>query len=209
MSRDGGVPGPTVELATGRDRLAISDSLQDAFFDDPVMSWVFRDERSRALRLGRLFGVLLRGHYLTVGTVWTTPTRAGAALWAPPGHAVIPPVAMLRHSPGMVSALGRHTFRALRALSFVEQHHPAPPYWYLGVLGTRVADQGRGIGSALLGPVLEQCDESGIPAYLESSKESNIAFYARHGFAVTGEIRLPPGGPTVWPMWREPRTNRT
>jgi hypothetical protein len=55
----------------------------------------------------------------------------------------------------------------------------------------------------MLEPVLKQCDADGIAAYLESSKERNIDFYARHGFRVTGELRLP-RGPTVWPMWRDP-----
>jgi hypothetical protein len=206
MEGHGGAPKQPVVLANGPDRLAIADALQGAFFDDPVMSWIFRDERSRSRRLARLFSVLLRGHYMATGTVWTTPSKAGAALWAPPGHAVIPPMAIIRNSPGMLSALGRHTLRALRALNYVEHQHPKQPYWYLGVLGTRVADQGKGIGSALLGPVLDQCDESGLSAYLESSKYSNIAFYRRHGFDVTGEIQLPLGGPAVWPMWRDPRT---
>jgi len=72
------------------------------------------------------------------------------------------------------------------------------------VLGTDPASQGRGIGSALLAPVLETCDRDGVGAYLESSKERNLAFYARHGFRMTGEVDLP-RGPRVWLMWRDPR----
>jgi ribosomal protein S18 acetylase RimI-like enzyme len=193
--------------ATGTDLAGVADALADAFWDDPVMSWILREEGSRSRRLARLFGVQLRGHYLPLGTVWTTPDHAGGALWAPPGHAIIPPLTVLRHLPDMLRALGRHATRALRTLNHVERQHPKEPHWYLGVLGTRKAAQGRGIGSSLLLPVLDRCDAEGIPAYLESSKEANISFYRRHGFELTGEIELPFGGPTVWPMWREPRAS--
>jgi GNAT superfamily N-acetyltransferase len=94
---------------------------------------------------------------------------------------------------------------SLRAIAEVERVHPKEPHWYLAVLGTEPAWQGKGVGSALLAPVLQRCDREGRPAYLESSKESNLAFYARHGFEVTGTIDLLGGGPRVWPMWREPR----
>jgi ribosomal protein S18 acetylase RimI-like enzyme len=88
----------------------------------------------------------------------------------------------------------------------MERRHPREkPHWYLAVLGTDPSAQGQGLGSAVLQPVLERCDTDGIGAYLESSKERNIDFYARHGFRVTGKIRLP-RGPTMWPMWRDPRT---
>jgi len=194
-----------VELATQKDLAPIADALQDAFFDDPVMSWILRDERSRPRRLTGLFGVLLRAHYLPLGTVWTIPGNTGGALWAPPGQAIIPTTKVVRHLPSILRALGPHSLRALRALTHVERQHPKEPHWYLGVLGTRVAHQAKGVGSALLSPVLDQCDESGLPAYLESSKHSNIAFYHRHGFELTGEIQLPLRGPPVWPMWRDPR----
>mgnify|MGYP000553009847 CR=1 FL=1 len=62
------------------------------------------------------------------------------------------------------------------------------------VLGTDPAHQGRGVGSALMEPVLRECDEAGLHAYLESSKASNVPFYRRHGFEVTGSLDLP-GGP--------------
>jgi ribosomal protein S18 acetylase RimI-like enzyme len=194
-----------VVLADQRGRTAIADSLSDAFFDDPVMSWMLPDDASRRRRLGFLFDVLLKAHYLELGTVWTTPDTAGAAMWASPGNARIPTTTILRNSRAMFRALGTRSLRALRALSRVEQLHPKEPHWYLGVLGTRTSQQGRGIGSALLGPVLAECDSEGLPAYLESSKYSNIAFYRRHGFEVTGEIKLVDGGPTVWPMWRDPK----
>jgi hypothetical protein len=48
---------------------------------------------------------------------------------------------------------------------------------------------------------------TGAPAYLESSKESNVGYYETFGFAVTREIRIP-GGPALWPMWRPPRRDQ-
>ncbi|MFE9463313.1 hypothetical protein ACFYNW_06510 [Streptomyces virginiae] len=39
---------------------------------------------------------------------------------------------------------------------------------------------------------------------LESGNITNIPFHEGLGFRVTGEIRLPDGGPTSWPMWRDP-----
>ena len=68
----------------------------------------------------------------------------------------------------------------------------------------RICAPHTGIGSALIQPILDVCDRDEVPAYLESSKERNIDFYARHGFRVTDELALP-DGPPVWPMWRDPR----
>ncbi|MDP1821280.1 MAG: GNAT family N-acetyltransferase [Acidimicrobiales bacterium] len=83
-------------------------------------------------------------------------------------------------------------------------HRRHPEHYYLSVLGTAPDRQGEGVGSALMAPVVARCDEEGIGAYLESSKEANIPFYRRHGFEVVEELQLP-SGPGLWPMWRDPR----
>ena len=63
---------------------------------------------------------------------------------------------------------------------------------------------GPGIGTALLGPVLERCDRDGRPAYLEASSPRNRACYERNGFRVLEEYRLGRDGPPGWRMWRDP-----
>ena len=76
------------------------------------------------------------------------------------------------------------------------------------MLGTDPAQQGRGVGSALLARALARSDAAGLPAYLESSKEKNLAFYRRHGFEIVAHLRIP-NGPELWPMLRKPRTQPT
>jgi GNAT superfamily N-acetyltransferase len=177
--------------------------LARAFLDDPVACWSCPSDRRRPRTNARFFDVRMR-QLLGQEQVYTTGDGSGAALWALPDRWRMSPRDLLGLAP-LVPAWGRRLPRVLRGLSRVEHAHPeTPPHFHLAVLGTDPLRQGQGIGSALLSPVLALCDHDHVPAYLESSKESNIAFYARHGFRVTDELRLPKG-PPVWPMWRAPR----
>ncbi len=57
---------------------------------------------------------------------------------------------------------------------------------YLLFLGVEPGQQQQGIGSLLIKPVLKRADEEGLPCYLETMKEVNLAFYGKHGFRVGG-----------------------
>ena len=192
-----------VRKATAADVPALGRMLARAFLDDPVARWSCPSDRRRPRTNARFFAVRTR-QLLGQEQVYTTGDGSGAALWALPDRWRMSPRDLLGLAP-LVPAWGRRLPRVLRGLSRVEHAHPeTPPHFHLAVLGTDPLRQGQGIGSALLSPVLALCDHDHVPAYLESSKESNIAFYARHGFRVTAELRLPKG-PPVWPMWRAPR----
>ena len=68
--------------------------------------------------------------------------------------------------------------------------------------------QGQGLGSALMRPTLDRCDEEGLPAYLEASSERNAALYERLGFELKDELRFA-GSPPLRLMLRPPRTRRS
>jgi ribosomal protein S18 acetylase RimI-like enzyme len=190
--------------ATAADVGAISQTLARAFDDDPIAEWCCPPARMRPRVLERFYATRAR-QVLGDDEVWTESAHAGAALWLPPERwrtTAREDLALMRclTHPRLIARLPL----VAGGLLGVERRHPREPHWYLAMLGTDPAAQGRGIGSALMQPVLDRCDEDGIGAYLESSKEANIAFYARHGFRVTEEHDLP-RGPRFWMMWRDPR----
>lgn len=196
--------GGEVRTAGPRDVGPVADALARAFDDDPLIGWFFPGERRRRERLPGFMAALTRISSLPHGAVYTTDGWTGAALWNPPGTWRTTLAGQLRLGPPMLRHLGTRMVTAVRAFSIIESRHPEEPHWYLLMLGTVPEQQGRGVGSALMRPILDRCDAEGVPAYLESSKQRNIPFYARHGFQVTGQIDLP-GGPSLWPMWRDPR----
>jgi len=191
-------------LATEEDLEAMATSLSLAFHDDPVMTWLFGGAPRSVGRSEDYFRIEGRRH-LAQSCVYTADGIPGAAFWDPPGHWKTPVGHIVRHTPTLLRLIGPRIVKALRGLGRIEAvHDDRPDHYYLAVLGTRPDHQGHGVGAALLEPVLATCDRDGIGAYLESSKASNIAYYRRHGFEVVTEVEFP-GGPTVWPMWREPR----
>jgi ribosomal protein S18 acetylase RimI-like enzyme len=198
--------GSSVRKATLADTPRLAQALASAFQDDPVIAWIFPDEHHRRRVLPAFMEFRLRRLAFPHDEVWMTADRAAAAVWLPPpGRWQLPLFQRLRLLPGLVRFLGRRTASVLGGLERMEARHPHnPPHWYLFILGTEPTAQGRGLGSALLAHMLARLDADQLPAYLESSSERNLAWYGRHGFEATNEVAIP-GGPPIWPMWREPR----
>ena len=203
----------TVRPFLRADLTATVATLVRAFDDDPVMRWIFPDERMRRRRLPPFFAASLRGsglrHQGTEVAVAGGPVAGGpvlgAAIWLPPDTWRPPLWRQIAALPGVALTLGSRLPAASAVYGALLRVHPSRPHWYLSGIGTDPPVQGTGVGGELLRSRLARCDASRQPAYLESSKERNVPFYERHGFAVTGELTVPGGGPTLWLMWRDPR----
>jgi ribosomal protein S18 acetylase RimI-like enzyme len=184
-------------------------ALAAAFYDDPAFAWVLRHDPRRMAVLRRGFEMFLRRIWLEHEQTYTTAATAGVAVWEPPGAWKLGAGEQLRLLPAMLAIFRRHSPRVLRSLTVLERWHPKEPehaaHYYLPFLGVEPRWQGRGLGSALLAPVLARCDGERVPAYLEASTPRNRALYERHGFEVMGEFKLGRGAPPQWRMWREPR----
>ena len=115
-----------------------------------------------------LFDVMLSKVHLERDWCYTTEDLVGGALWVPPGNWRLGIVQQLALLPGMMRVFGRGLARAQRGLAVMEQGIPREAHYYLDSLGVVPEWQGRGIGSALMAPVLERCDRERMPAYLNA-----------------------------------------
>ena len=131
---------------------------------------------------------------------WTAGERPGAALVLPPGAWSTPPrVALLQ---GRCFGLRLH--RAEGLLTKIEWRHPRAPHYYFAYIGVAPQAQGQGLGSRLMRPTLDRCDERGLPAYLEASSERNALLYERLGFKLEREMCFA-GSPPLRLMMRQPQ----
>lgn len=197
-------------LATLDDREVVAHIAAAGFYDDPVLSWVLRDDARRRDQLVVVFSGLVDDTLPDRGTIHVA-ADASAAFWREPGfehHRTASDRLEDAAANGGGADLGPFEVEELERFALLgevmKEHHPHEEHWYLNVVATRPERQGQGLGSTVLQPVLERCDADGIPAYLESTNPRNRSLYLRSGFVVTGEVPLP-DGPTMALMWREPQ----
>jgi GNAT superfamily N-acetyltransferase len=196
-----------VRKALSQDLPEIGSALGHAFFDDPLFAWAIPDDDRRQrfnLEFFTLYATAVLRHdqtYTTGGDV------VGGALWAPPGAEPISDQDAQKLGQRVDELAGPDAPRFLGLFKLFDAHHPHGSYWYLQFMGVAPGWQGQGIGSALIAPVLERCDREGVRAYLDATSERNKRLYERHGFKAE-EPFAAPGGPPLWPMWRQPASDR-
>jgi GNAT superfamily N-acetyltransferase len=200
-----------VDRMQSADRSAVVAALARAFYDDPLFNYFVPDAISQSKGLLTFMGAGL-ADAAPFGEVWLARTGgkiACAAAWLPPGaypRTVRRDVlSNLRGAPTFVRS-GRRLAGAVRLLAVLDKaHHEVhEPHYYLNLLGTDPLFQRSGAGTAALQPVLGRCDAEGLSAYLETQKEENLAYYARHAFELVQKVDVK-GVPPIWTMLRKPR----
>ncbi|GAA2096200.1 GNAT family N-acetyltransferase [Streptomyces albiaxialis] len=192
---------PAVRPAVPDDVPTAVTTLTSAFADYSFTRHVISadDHEERVARFQELF---LTRIGLVYGRVWVADEGRAVAVWTTPERD--PGPAFQEIGPELGELAGERASAFESAERALDPYRPTEPAWFLGTVGVAPGAQGRGLGTAVIRPGLDAADRAGQPAFLETSTESNVRFYERLGFAVTGEVDLPDGGPRTWAMLRRP-----
>jgi GNAT superfamily N-acetyltransferase len=194
--------GVAIRRAGQDDRAAVNALLDEAFHDDPVSSWVFPDPDDRRRKHGVMMGAFLDSA-LAEGYVDVAVDGSAAALWfsvPAGGHpADEDGPAELRR------AVDPDNERVEAIARILDETHPTErAHEHLMLIAVDAAARSQGRGTELITSVLARCDREGRAAYLEASSMRSRALYVRLGFVWSGRTIDLPGGPQMWPMWRDP-----
>jgi ribosomal protein S18 acetylase RimI-like enzyme len=192
-----------------------ADTLTAAFDADPIYTLVMSDAAERRRYLPPFWRAVTRSALLS-GHSYAAADTAGVALWMPPGR---PSPSWMDHlrtgfalQRSVVAFPAEARRRFLAFLNYADPIHEDVMskrwHWYLWVLGVRPDRQGQGLGGQLMAPILSQADRDGLPCYLETESERNVAFYRKHGFEVVHEGDIPGYGLRLWMMTREATPSR-
>jgi GNAT superfamily N-acetyltransferase len=181
-----------------RDAAAV---LARAFADDPLVVAIcdtHAADRAERMRWG--FRVAIRGHCLAAQPAWSMTDSAGRAagvvLVTRPRTTVYANVDVFFAFWSLLHIGLRVGRRGAKAARIIAEQAPEGPFTYLRTLGVEPGLHGHGVGSRLVDQVVRTAP-AGAPIYLETAKERNLDFYARHGFHCMGEFRC-----LDVPVWR-------
>lgn len=180
----------TIRPATLSDVPAAAATLTAAFATYPWTRWSIPAQDYEA-RLEQLQAIYL-SHAIQHGIVLVTSDLTGVAAMLPPNT----PEPLEPVQAQIADLMGDR----LSAVMEVELPQRPANSWDFATIGVHPNHAGKGLGGALIRQALHRAISSGNPRVsLETSAESNVALYEKHGFRVTHETHIE-GGPDVYSM---------
>jgi hypothetical protein len=170
------------------DRALVTNMLAQCFDDNKSVNYLIPQDRHRIRRIVRLMEYSF-DYCRLFGDVYLSNDGQGCALVVYPWKVKTSFRSTLLDVRLILRCIGLTNIRkALQREATIKKLHPREPFCYLWFIGVAPNVQGKGIGSTLLRELLEQCDQEGLPVYLETSVERNVPWYQQSGFSVYNEL---------------------
>jgi GNAT superfamily N-acetyltransferase len=191
---------------------AAAATLARAFHDDPLMGYTIPDPAERARLLPAVYAPMIRFGFLT-GEVYAAAdadSLDGVALWLPPNAKWTRENIEASGMHLLAAVIGDDAYQRYREVVgrewLARERDMTEACWYLLLLGVEPGSQRRGLGGALMRPIVERADAERLACYLETENQRNVAFYMKQGFdmIVNGEA-AGSSGVRFWTFRRMPK----
>lgn len=189
----------------GADLAAATKAIVAAFaWHEPWGEWALPDASERERVLTGLVERDLVERFLPAGECWTIG-GACVTLWIPPPSGPDGAAFASRREEDAYPLYGDRAAAMRAADELISSMKPPTEHFYLDTIATDPAWMRRGLGGRLLDHDLAIRDERGEACALDTHTAENVDFYARRGFEVIAEAKLPEGGPDLYMMHRPAR----
>ena len=186
-----------------------ADIVSASFYDYPMFALYFPDPKRRTRNLPWYFKNVLKCA-LRYGEVYTTPEISGVIFTLPPGHTKISTREYIQNGFFLTPfRMGYRNYQQSQECEdFVAKTHEDlmknRPHIYLWGLAIDPGQKRKGIGTALMQPVLAKATAQKMPIYLETHDEKNVPYYQKFGFNLIKTTNLPKHELPIWCMVWEP-----
>lgn len=185
-----------------------AEILARAFRSYPLFQYYFPDELERNAIAPHFLSIAVFSA-IRYGEVHATSSNLeGVAVWLPSETYPLTLWRLVRSVPiSEIVGFGRHGGGRMKHLSeYIDAMHKrlAPfKHWFLQTIGVDTEFQGKGFSGKLLRPMFARIDREGLPCYLETLDETNVALYEHFGFRLLEQATIPETRLTNWAMLRE------
>mmetsp|Transcript_16922 Transcript_16922/g.25521 ORF Transcript_16922/g.25521 Transcript_16922/m.25521 type:complete len:254 (+) Transcript_16922:32-793(+) len=188
------------------------NTLKRAFMSDPVFNYLVPEMGDREIFIHNFFTLLVS---LLPGRVYQYMDFGGVMLWARGTVENVDTMAFITNG-GLLNLRFLKWSRILSTILFFDSlenkrnYHlkGATDYYFLMDIGVDPENRGQGYGSTMLDYfVKNHADKEGVPCYLEATTDSSRRLYERHKFVVVETVQVPPNGPKMYLMLRQPVAN--
>lgn len=176
--------------AQNTNRELITSILTQSFDDNKSVNYIIPQDRHRVKRIQRLMEYSF-DYCMLFGEVYLSGDKQGCALLVHPGKVRTTLRSAWLDLRLVIQCIGLFNLRkVLQREALLKKLHPREPFCYLWFIGVNPAVQKKGIGSTLLRELLDHCDHTRLPVYLETSVERNVPWYEQWGLTVYEKLDL-------------------
>lgn len=186
-----------IRTATWDDEPRIAALMALAFANDPYVRWLLPDPLDY-LRSSEKHVRLSAAPAFENGTAYVIGDFAGASVCLPPGTNI-----NRTHENDADTPETNVPAEFDELISKSAAYCPDTLHWLLAFIVVDPAQQGKGLGTAILKHTLDQCDRDKLPTFLESTNIANTTLYKRFGFKLLAKVTVGQS-PARYPMLRQP-----